>query len=143
VLETLTSSRRQAAVIEVQFRLQPAVAGDERALGRLRITAYWIIGKEGPQRRGQFRLRIDLPGRSKKEAWIVGVANHAFAVGDRSVMQQRLPLAPRRQPSGIGAGQQFGQIGGISANLRCMEQNPQQQNTADLDQWENQFDANR
>jgi hypothetical protein len=24
-----------------------------------------------------------------------------------------------------------------------MEQNPQQQNTADLDQWENQFDANR
>ena len=51
VLESGAGLRRQAAMIEGQFGLQPVVAGDKSALGRLWIAADRIGAEKSGQRR--------------------------------------------------------------------------------------------
>lgn len=103
------------------------VAGDESALGGLRIAADWIGAEKSGQRRRQFGVRIGLAVGSEEEARIVGVADHAVAIWRGSVVQQGLPLASFRQTGSGGAARQLRAVGGISAGCRCVGQKAEEQ----------------
>lgn len=112
--------RWQPAIIEIQFRLQPAVPGYEGTLGRLGIAPDRIRAEKRSQRCDQLGTRVGPAGCREEETWIVGVADYAACcIG--SIMQQHPPFVPCGQFRGIGSAEEIREIGGIGASVRRPE----------------------